>query len=147
MVQLTKAYNQVIKKFLIETFGFENINAYCVIDSEIIGFRIRQMNFLIDCETMSIKRELERTEDGTDSYNELVDLLADVLDDYKVEDEDGVEFDTKEKRIYAPNVVAVVNGKAIKMIEGVSDKLEDPYSELTEEMKTESYQSFKCLWE
>lgn len=64
MVQLTKAYNQVIKKFLIETFGFENINAYCVIDSDIIGFRIRQMNFLIDCETMSIKRELERTEDG-----------------------------------------------------------------------------------
>ena len=91
--------------------------------------------------------KLERTEEGTDGYNELVDLLGEVLDDYKVKTEDGEELDTKEKRIYAPNVVAVVNGKAIKMIEGVSDKLEDPYSELTEEMKTESYQSFKCLWE
>ena len=64
MVSLTKAYNEIIKKFLLDTFGFENISAFCVIDNDLIGFRVRQMNFMIDCETMSIKRELEKTEDG-----------------------------------------------------------------------------------
>ena len=73
MVQLTKAYNQMIKKFLVGTFGFENINAYCVIDSDIIGFKIRQMNFLLDCETMSVKREVEKLEDGRMSCTSAVD--------------------------------------------------------------------------
>ena len=91
--------------------------------------------------------KLVQTEEGTDAYNELINLLDDVLDDYTVTTDSGEKMDTKEKRIYAPNVVAVVNGAAIEKIDGVSEKLDDPYSELTEEMKTESYNSFKCLWD
>ena len=91
--------------------------------------------------------KLVKTEEGTDGYNELINLLGDILDDYTVTTDTGEKIDTKEKRIYAPNVVAVVNGNAIEMIEGTSADLKDPYSDLTEDMKKESYNSFKCLWD
>lgn len=90
--------------------------------------------------------KLTRTEEGTDGYNELLNLLDDVLDDYVITTESGEKIETNEKRIYAPNVVAVVNGVATEMIEGTSSSLKDPYDEITEEMKKESYESFKCLW-
>jgi len=90
--------------------------------------------------------KLTRTEEGTDGYNELLNLLDDVLDDYVLTTKSGEKVETNEKRIYAPNVVAVVNGVATEMIEGTSSSLEDPYSELTDDMKKESYESFKCLW-
>lgn len=64
MVSLTKAYNEIIKRFLLDRFGFENINAFCIIDKDIIGFQIKEMRFMLDCKTMSIRRELETTEDG-----------------------------------------------------------------------------------
>lgn len=91
--------------------------------------------------------ELEKTKDGTEGYMTLIDKMQDVLSDYTLTKEDGEEVLVGEKRIYAPNVVAVVDGNAEKMVEGISDGLEDPYSELTEDMKKDSYNSFKCLWE
>ena len=51
-----------------------------------------------------------------------------------------------EKRIYAPNVIAVVNGEAKEKVEGVSEKLEDPYGEITEEMKKTSIEQLKCIF-
>lgn len=91
--------------------------------------------------------ELEKTEEGSEGYNRLIELMKDVLSDYTLTDENGNSKSTGEKRIYAPNVVAVVNGKPEKMVEGTSSKLEDPYAELTEEMKEESYSSLKCIFE
>ena len=91
--------------------------------------------------------ELEKTKDGTEGYMTLIDKMQDVLSDYTLTKEDGEKVLVGEKRIYAPNVVAVVDGNAEKMVEGISDGLEDPYSELTEDMKKDSYNSFKCLWE
>ena len=91
--------------------------------------------------------EAVKTQDGTTGYNSLIELIGDVLSDYNLTDADGNKVEVGEKRIYAPNVVVVVNGKAEKMVEGISEKLEDPYSKLTDEMKEESYNSFKCLWE
>ena len=90
--------------------------------------------------------EVTLTKDGTEGYMSLIDKMGNVLSDYTLTNEDGESVSVGEKRIYAPNVVAVVNGKAEKMVEGISEKLEDPYSELTDEMKEESYNSFKCLW-
>ena len=52
----------------------------------------------------------------------------------------------EEKRIYAPNVVAVVNGEPTKMEDGISDKLTDPYMELTDEIKKDIYGKFKCVF-
>ena len=88
-----------------------------------------------------------QTSVGTKGYNKLLDKLDNVLEDYYILNENDEKVNTKEKRIYAPNVVAVVNGKAEKLVEGLSAKLEDPYGELTDEMINESYESFNCIWE
>ena len=99
-----------------------------------------------DTITVTEDGELER-KDGTKDYMKLLELLGDVLSDYSLTDKNGNSVDTNEKRIYAPNVVAVVDGKAIKMAEGIADGLEDPYSELTDEMKEDSYNKLKCIFE
>lgn len=88
-----------------------------------------------------------QTSTGTEGYNKLLDQLQNVLKDYYVLNSSGDKVNTKEKRIYTPNVVAVVNGTAEKLVEGISTKLEDPYGKLTDEMLKESYNSFKCIWE
>lgn len=90
---------------------------------------------------------LQKTKEGTEGYNALIERIGTVLSDYNLKDENGEDISTGEKRIYAPNVVAVVKGKPEKMVEGISEDLEDPYSELTKEMLEESYNSFDCLWE
>ena len=76
-----------------------------------------------------------------------IDKMKNVLSDYTLTNSDGDEISLEEKRIYAPNVVAVVDGEATKMEEGISEDLKDPYDELTSKMKKDSYNSFKCLWE
>ena len=54
----TKLYNSIIKRFLLEMVGFENIGSYSVVDFDTIGFRIRQMSFVIDCENMTVRRQI-----------------------------------------------------------------------------------------
>ncbi len=88
-----------------------------------------------------------RTNEGTEGYRSLIVKMENVLSDYTLKDKEGNEISVGEKRIYAPNVVAVVNGTAEKMVEGISEQLTDPYAELTDKMKKESYNSFNCLWE
>ena len=82
---------------------------------------------------------------GDKSYMKLLKLLDNVLDDYTLTDDSDKEISTSEKRIYAPNVVSVVAGKAIKKDTGISDKQTNPYMELTTEMKKETYNKFKCV--
>ena len=84
-------------------------------------------------------------EEGSEAYYKLLELLNDVLDDYSMKDADGNPVDTSEKRIYAPNVVGIVNGKADKMTTGISSLQTDGYMELTEEMINETYEKFKCI--
>lgn len=82
---------------------------------------------------------------GDKSYMELLKLLDNVLDDYTLTDDSDKEISTSEKRIYAPNVVSVVAGKAIKKDTGISDKQTNPYMKLTAKMKKETYNKFKCV--
>lgn len=90
--------------------------------------------------------ELKTTTKGDENYMKLINLLSDVLDEYKVTDEEDKEYDTNEKRIYAPNVVAVINGKTTKKVEGISEKLTDPYAKLTKEMIKESKKQLECIF-
>ena len=82
--------------------------------------------------------------EGTKGYNQLLERMNDVLKDYNLKKDDE-EIETGEKRIYAPNVVAVSNGKAIQLETGISEKQKDAYQELTDKMKKETYNKFKCL--
>lgn len=81
--------------------------------------------------------------EGSEGYIGLLKRFDEVLEDYTLE-HDGEEIDSGEKRIYAPNVVSVVNGVAKELETGISDEQEDAYQELTDEMRKETYDKFKC---
>lgn len=89
---------------------------------------------------------LTQTREGSDGYYDLLDRLDSVLADYLLVNDDGEKVNVKEKRIYAPNVVAISSGIPEKLVEGVSADLKNPYDKLTEEMLDESYHSFDCIW-
>lgn len=89
-----------------------------------------------------INNKIVTTKKGSDDYYELLKLLNDVLDDYKIEDEAGKSIDTNERRIFAPNFIYVKNGKALKKIEGISSKQTDAFMELTEEILNDEEEIF-----
>ena len=84
---------------------------------------------------------IKTIEDGNAAYLQLIEKFSNVLDDYTLND-----VSVGEKRIYAPNIIAVSNGKAIQLETGISEELNDPYSKLTNKMKKYSYNKFKCLF-
>lgn len=109
-----------------------------------------------DVYSLNENNELVRTTEGTDSYYTLLNKLANVLDDYKPlkyelkqknKKKKVITVEIGEKRIYAPNVVLVKNGTPLLMTTGISDKLTDPYMELTDEMKNYAKNEFGKLFE
>lgn len=82
--------------------------------------------------------------EGTDAYYKLLEKMDSVLDEYVLMDEDGNEVSINEKRIYAPNIVSVIEGEAVELTDGISDRQTDGYMELTDEMEEESYEKIKC---
>lgn len=97
-----------------------------------------------DVKELDEEGNVKTTIEGTKGYKQLLEKMNDVLKDYKLKKDDE-EIETGEKRIYAPNVVAVSNGKAIQLETGISEKQKDAYQELTDKMKKETYNKFKCL--
>lgn len=91
--------------------------------------------------------EIVETKEGTSGYYALLDRLGSLLDDYKISDSEGNPVESNEKRIYAPNIVAVVSGKPESLTTGISDKQDDAYMKLTKKMKKEMYEKIKCTLE
>lgn len=84
------------------------------------------------------------TREGTEGYMNLLKQLDSVLEDYTLtKNEDTIQ--TGEKRIYAPNIIAISRGKAIQLETGISEELTDPYAKLTKNIKEYAYNKFKCL--
>ena len=90
--------------------------------------------------------EIIESKTGDEYYLKLLTKMKNVLDNYELQDEAGKKYDIEEKRIYAPNVIAVVNGKAEKKVEGISSDLKDPYGKITDKMKKESIGQLKCIF-
>lgn len=86
------------------------------------------------------------TKKGDPSYMKLISKMDNVLSDYVLQTENKNELHTGEKRIYAPNVVAVVQGHPEKMVEGISKDLKDPYGKITDKMKKDSIKELKCIF-
>ena len=85
--------------------------------------------------------------EGSKGYYKLIEYFDNVLDDYTLNNEDGDIIKTGEKRIYAPNVIVVKNGKAKALVTGISEKQTKPNMELTDEMKEDTYNQFDELFE
>lgn len=118
----------------------------CAKDSKVDKIYYVDVLDIRDTKELDEDGTIKTTKEGTKGYNELIDKMSNVLSDYTTTTEEGEEISLEEKRIYAPNVIAVVNGKATKLEEGISEELKDPYMELTEEMKKYTYNSFKCIF-
>lgn len=82
--------------------------------------------------------------EGTEDYYKLLEKLDSVLETYLLTDADGNEVNTGEKRIYAPNIISVIDGEAKYLTDGSSSSQTDAYMDLTDEMKEESYDKIKC---
>lgn len=89
--------------------------------------------------------ELVIDKEGTKNYKKILKELDSILDKYYVKDTMGKEFDTNEKRLYAPTVVAVKKGKVIAYHVGTVSSQTDPYIELTKNQQEELYSIFDTL--
>ena len=89
--------------------------------------------------------EVITTTEGDESYMKLIELLDPVLEEYTLTDDNGEKVSVLEKRIYAPNLVLISNGKAEQLETGISDELKDPYGELTDKIKKYAYKKFECM--
>ena len=87
------------------------------------------------------------TSSGDPDYAKLVKDLKEVLSDYTLYSNEGDCVDAGEKRIYAPNIVGVKEGQAVIMKTGIPADLEDPYEPLTDEMRQDSMEQFRSVFE
>lgn len=68
---------------------------------------------------------------GTKSYYKILELLDKYLEPLILTENDE-QYDTKEKRLYAPTVVVVKEGEILDLHSGSIDNQEDPYKSLNE---------------
>ena len=83
--------------------------------------------------------------EGSEAYYKLLTLLDSVLSDYSMSYKDVNKIKKKKKRIYAPNVVGIANGKPLELTTGISSLQTDAYMELTPEMIKETTSMFRCV--
>lgn len=81
--------------------------------------------------------KLNKTKDGSKGYYELLKLLDNELEEYYLTDEAGNEYDTNEKRLYAPTLVAFNKGKITSIHVGTVESQKSGFDELTEEQVDE----------
>lgn len=74
---------------------------------------------------------LTKTKDGTEEYYQLLNILDDYLEDYYLTDEEGNHFDTSEKRLYAPTLIALKNGKVLDIHVGTVESQKSGYDKLS----------------
>lgn len=87
--------------------------------------------------------EPTKTQEGTDAYYQLLELLNPLLEDYTLTDEDGKAQSTGEKRIYAPSFIYIDKGTPITLTEGISTLQEDSRGQLTDEILADEQQQFE----
>ena len=96
---------------------------------------------------MSEERSSYKVEDGklvlekkgTDQYYKLLELFHDYLEEYFVQDEEGYDYFTGERRIYVPIVFFVKEGKIIGLHLDTVESQKNPFQALNEEQYEELY--------
>lgn len=83
-------------------------------------------------------KKLNVVKEGTESYYDILEKLDEYLSDYIITD-NKKEYDTKEKRLYAPTVVVVKEGEIVGVHEVTVDSQTEPYDGLNEDQKKELY--------
>ena len=139
------------KKSFVLYFGFDTCQ-WCrsvVPTLASISKELNQEVYYIDVKDIRDTFELDDdnkpklVKKGSKDYSKLLEKLEPVLEDYTLTDSDNNEIKVGEKRIYAPSIVSVIDGKAKELTTGISDKQTDGYMKLTKEMEKDTYNKIK----
>lgn len=139
------------KKSFVLYFGFDTC-PWCrsvVPTLASISKELNQKVYYIDVKDIRDTYELDDdnkpklVKKGSKDYSKLLEKLEPVLEDYTLTDSDNNEIKVGEKRIYAPNIISVINGEAKELTTGISDKQTEGYMKLTKEMEKETYNKIK----
>ncbi len=111
--------------------------------------RLYYLNVKTMRDTLSLgeKNKVEVKEEGTKGYYKLLELMDDVLEPYYLINADGKKIDTKEKRILAPTLIAIKNGKIVDIHVGTVETQASGYDDLTTEEQEELSNRFIKLIE
>lgn len=77
--------------------------------------------------------KLTKNKKGTKDYYNILDELDDYLEEYFLEDEVGNKYDTEEKRLYAPTIIAVSGGNVTSVHIGTVPSQKSGYDKLNED--------------
>lgn len=139
------------KKSFVVYFGFdscpwcrsvvENVSKISKeLDEDIYYVDVKEIR---DVYELDDENKPKLTKEGDKNYLKLIKKLDSVLKEYTLTTDDDNEVKVGEKRIYAPNIVSIIDGSAKELTTGLSDKQTDGYMTLTDEMKQESYKKIK----
>ena len=81
--------------------------------------------------------KLDKNANGSKEYYNILKELDSYLDDYYLEDDSGNKYDTEEKRLYAPTLVAVKKGKVKGIHVGTVTSQKSGYDKLSNEEEEE----------
>lgn len=139
------------KKSFVLYFGFDTC-PWCrsvVPNLASISKELNQEVYYIDVKDIRDTFELDDdnkpklVKKGSKDYSKLLEKLEPVLEDYTLTDSDNNEIKVGEKRIYAPSIISVIDGKAKELTTGISEKQTDGYMKLTKEMEKDTYNKIK----
>lgn len=113
-----------------------------VLLSTLDNMSIGKLNYLNissirDTLALNEKNKVEVKEEGTKGYYRILELMDTVLEPFYLETADGKKVDTKEKRLYAPTIVGVKEGKIVGIHVGTVDSQASGYDVLTKEQEEE----------
>ena len=99
--------------------------------------------FYLDIQNIRDVLELDENDkvvtskEGNNGYYQIVELLDEYLSEYSLENKEGKEISTGKKRLFAPTVVGVLNGKIVSFHEGSVDSQKNGFEPLSDVQKEE----------
>lgn len=101
---------------------------------------IRDILTLDDNDQVVVEKE------GTHGYREILKRLDSFLDTYYLTNSKNKKIDTKEKRLYAPTVVAIKNGKILDVHVQTVSSQKSGYQALTEKEQEELFLIYQKMF-
>jgi thiol-disulfide isomerase/thioredoxin len=84
-------------------------------------------------------------DEGTNGYQEILKALDSVLEPYYLKNKEGKNIDTKEKRLYAPTVVVVKEGKILDIHVDTVKSQTNAYTPLDQKQQEELYDIYQKM--
>lgn len=110
--------------------------------SEIIYVDIKNIR---DKLSLDDNNQIVVEDEGTNGYKEILKQMDEVLEPYILTNKDGKKVPTNEKRLYAPTVVTVKNGKIMDIHVDTVSSQKSGYNPLTEKEQEKLFQIYQKM--